>query len=53
MAFRYDHISGKVILDDYDNRQPHTATSFMFVIASVSNVMFLKDRETTQKNGHL
>ena len=53
LAFRYDHISGKVILDDYDNRQPHTTTSFMFVITSVSNVMFLKDYETTQKNGHL
>ena len=52
MAFRYDHISAKVILDDYDNRQPHTTTSFLFTLVSVPSVVFLK-KAKEQNNGCL
>ena len=53
LAFRYDNISGKVILADYANRPAHTAASFLFVITSVSNVKFLEDPKSAPNNGHL
>ena len=43
LAFRYDNISGKVILDDYDNRPANTAASFLFTISGAINVKFLEE----------
>ena len=40
LAFRYDHISGKVILDDYVNRPAHTTTSFVFTLLPEPSVEF-------------
>ena len=43
LAFRYDSTSGKVMLDDYDNRLPHTTESFLFAIVPIQGVKFLDD----------
>ena len=48
LAFRFDQISGKVILDDYDNRPPDTKASFLFTVSGVPNVEFSEDRKGTK-----
>ena len=41
LAFRY--VNGKVMLENYDNRQCYTKTSFEFVMKPTANVKFSDD----------